>query len=159
MYWFIFHGWNYKDIKIIFLLDLIYYSLSLHWVGLGPPMFSWSCSQLWAAKSSFCHRPSMGDGILKAGHVQHQPRLSRFILRSAHQSAHVYLLSWAKLSFRLKHLQHLIFFAVISSKRCQCCLMIFTAVAGSEVQLKAQHFYMQLFSGLVVPCMQITPSL
>lgn len=103
---------------------------------------SWSCSQLWTAKSSFCHRPSVGDGILKAGHVQHQLQLPGFWDLCIKALTFTSCLGQSRPPSSLglfQYLQHLTFLAAISSERCQC-LMIFTAVAGSELQLKAQHF-------------------
>lgn len=128
-----------------FLLDLILYSLSLYWVGLGPPIF---------VKVEVAANFELPNRHFATGRVwvMGSSKQVTFSINSSCQVSEIcaskrsrYLLSWAKSSSKLfgivsiQYLQHLTFLAAISSERCQC-LMIFTAVAGSELQLKAQHF-------------------
>ena len=128
-----------------FLLDLIFCSLCLYWVGLGPPIFvkfevaanfelpnrHFATGRVWVMGSSKQVTFSINSGCqVSFWDLCIKALTFTSCLGQSRPPSSLGL---------FQYLQHLTFFAAISSKRCQC-LMIFTAVAGPELQLKAQHF-------------------
>lgn len=128
---------------------------------------SWSCSQLWTAKSSFCHRPSVGDGILKAGHVQHQLQLPGFwdlcikaltftsCLGQSRPPSSLGLFQYSICNIWLFLLPYLLNVANV------WWFLLQWQVLNYNWKLNISYMMQlcSLRSGLVVPCMQITPSL
>lgn len=128
---------------------------------------SWSCSQLWTAKSSFCHRPSVGDGILKAGHVQHQLQLPGFLseICASKRSRLPPVLGKVVLQalwdcFNICNIWLFLLPYLLNVANVWWFLLLWQ-VLNCNWKLNISYM-MQLCSlcgGLVVPCMQITPSL